>query len=34
MNGKLLGVVVNNSEPSADLEHYSYRGNKKSASNT
>jgi capsular exopolysaccharide synthesis family protein len=34
MNGKLLGVVVNNSEPSADLEHYSYRGSKKTAANT
>jgi capsular exopolysaccharide synthesis family protein len=34
MNGKLLGVVVNNSEPSADLEHYSYRGSQKTAANT
>jgi capsular exopolysaccharide synthesis family protein len=34
MNGKLLGVVVNNSEPSADLEQYSYRGTKKSAPKT
>jgi capsular exopolysaccharide synthesis family protein len=34
MNGKLLGVVVNNSEPSADLEHYSYRAGQKPAANT
>lgn len=33
MNGKLLGVVVNNSEPSADLEHYSNRGSRKPAAN-
>lgn len=32
MNGKLLGVVVNNSDPSADFDDYSYsRGKQKSS---
>jgi capsular exopolysaccharide synthesis family protein len=34
MNGKLLGIIVNNSEPS-DLDHYSYgRGKRKPAAKT